>query len=122
MLTPSLYGAPERLQDGGAEVADGEGVAQARMDGRDQWEMAKPGGRGASRKDGEVLAEVHVHHIGPHGEDRGDDGRLGTVELAKAPYGESQTYHAGVVAQALEMGRGCDRAGRRGTRSHEPGS
>ena len=30
-LTPSLYGAPECLQDGRAKVANGEGVAQARM-------------------------------------------------------------------------------------------
>src|SRR5215212_7912734 len=106
MLTPPLYGAPERLQDGRAEIADGEGVAQARVDGEDQRQPVKPGGRGPDRKDGKVLAEVHVHHIGPCGNDRSDDCRLGTVELAKAPYGESQTYNAGVVAQALQTWRG----------------
>jgi hypothetical protein len=49
---------------------------------------------------------VNVHHIGPRGEDRGDDCRLGTVELTKTSDGESHSYNAGVVAQALEIRRG----------------
>jgi hypothetical protein len=59
------------------------------VDGEDQRQTMKPCGRSPDREDGEVFAEVHVHHVGPRGEDRGDDGRLGTVELAKQPYGES---------------------------------
>src|SRR5215213_5359483 len=76
------------------------------MDGEDQRQAVEPGGCGPNREDGEVLAEVHVHHIGPCGEDGGEDGHLGGVELAKAPYGETQAYHAGVVAEALEVRRG----------------
>jgi hypothetical protein len=75
------------------------------MDGEDKWEMVKPGGRSPDRKDGEIFAEVYVHRIGSRGEDRGDDRRLQTVELAKAPYGKSHSYHAGVVAQALQTWR-----------------
>ena len=61
VLPPSLYRAPDRLQDGRAKVADGEGVAQARMDGEDQRQMVNPGGRGPYREDGEVFAEMYVH-------------------------------------------------------------
>src|SRR5215213_1709388 len=106
VLSPALYGAPERLQYGRAKVADGESVAQARMDGEDQRQMMKPGCCGSERDDGEVFAEVHVHHIGSYGEDGDQDSRLGSVELAKTSDGESQAYHAGVVAQALEIRRG----------------
>src|SRR5215208_4045350 len=105
MLTPSLYRVPERLQDGRAKVADGEGVAQARMYGEDQREMVKPGGRSPDWEDGEVFAEMNVHHIGPCGKDRGDDRCLRTVELANQPQGESHSYHACVVAKALEIRR-----------------
>ena len=58
------------------------------MDGEDQRQAMKPGGRGPDGEDGEVFAKVNVHHIGPRGEDRGEDCRLGSVELAKASYGE----------------------------------
>src|SRR5215210_1510195 len=76
------------------------------MDGEDQRQTVKPGGRGSEREDGEVFAQVNVHHIGPRGNDRCDDRRLGSVELAKAPYGESHSYHAGVVSNALKIRRG----------------
>jgi hypothetical protein len=76
------------------------------MDGEDQRQTIKPGGRRSERDDGEVFAEMYVHHIGPQGEDRGDDCRLGGVELAKTSDGESKTYYAGVAAQALEIRRG----------------
>jgi hypothetical protein len=105
VLTPPLYGPPERLEDARAKVADREGVAQAHMDGEDQREMMKPGGRSPDRENGEVFAKVNVHHIGPQGEDGGDDLRLESVELAKAPQGESHSYHAGVLAEALEIRR-----------------
>jgi hypothetical protein len=72
------------------------------MDGEDQRQTMKPGSRGPDREDGEVFAEVHVHHIGP----RGEDCHLGSVELAKTSDGESHSYHAGVVAQALKIRRG----------------
>src|SRR5215212_9984408 len=67
--------------------------------------MVKPCGRSPDREDGEVFAEMNVHHIGSCGKDRGDDCRLRTVELAKAPQGESHSYHACVVAKALEIRR-----------------
>src|SRR5215216_991108 len=76
VLTPPLYGPPERLEDARAKVADREGVAQAHMDGEDQREMMKPGGRSPDRENGEVFAKVNVHHIGPQGEDGGDDRRV----------------------------------------------
>src|SRR5215218_3777588 len=76
------------------------------MDGEDQRQTMKPGSRGPDRDDGEVLAEVNMHHIGPRGEDRGDDCRLGTVELAKALDGKSQAYDSGMVSKALEIRRG----------------
>ena len=76
------------------------------MDGEDQRQTVKPGGRSPYREDGEVLAEVYVHHIGPRGEDRGEDCCLGSVELAEQPYGKSHSYYAGVAAQALEIRRG----------------
>src|SRR5215217_983635 len=101
MLTPSLYGTPERLQEGRAKVANGEGVTQTRMDGEDQRQAVEPGGRRPYRDDGEVFAEVNMHHIGPCGKDRGDDCRLRSVELAKAPQGDSHSYQACVVAKAL---------------------
>jgi hypothetical protein len=106
VLPPAFYGPPERLQDSRAEVADGEGMAQARVDGEHQRQVVEPGGRSPDREDGEVLAEVHVHHVGPRGEDGGEDGRLGGAELAKAPYGEPHSYHAGVLSEALEVRRG----------------
>src|SRR5215212_1852905 len=106
VLSPSLYGTPERLQEGRAKVADGEGVTQTRMDGEDQRQAMEPGGRGPYREDGEVFAEVYVHHIGPRGNDRGDDRRLGSVELAKTSDGESNSYNAGVCSKALEIRRG----------------
>src|SRR5215218_5363191 len=106
VLTPPLYRAPECLQDGRAKVADGEGMVQARMDGEDQRQMMKPGDCGSERDDGEVFAEVHVHQVGPQGEDGGDDRRLGSVELANAPQGESHSYNARVVAETLEIRRG----------------
>ena len=49
---------------------------------------------------------MHVHHIGPRGNDRCEDSRLGSVELTKTSDGQSQAYNAGVVAQALEIRRG----------------
>jgi hypothetical protein len=61
--------------------------------------MARPGGRRGPRR------SVRAPH-GPRSEDRGDDGRLGTVELAKQSYGKSHSHNAGVVAEALETGRG----------------
>src|SRR5829696_2001675 len=76
------------------------------MDGEDQRQMMKPGDRGSERDDGKVFAKVNMHHIGSYGEDRGDDCRLRSVELAKAPYGESHSYHAGVVSKALKIRRG----------------
>ena len=106
VLTPSLYWAPERLQDGRPKVADGKGVAQARMDGEDQRQTIKPGGRGSDREDGEVFAKVNMHHIGSYGEDRGDDCRLRSVELAKAPDGQPHSYHAAVISKALKIRRG----------------
>src|SRR5215213_4182302 len=106
VLSPPLYGAPESLQDGRAKVTDGEGVAQARMDGEDKWETVKPGGRSSERENGEVFAEVYVHHIGPRGKDRGDDRRLGSVELTKMSDGQSHSYHAGVASKALKIQRG----------------
>ena len=66
----------------------------------------KPCGHCPYREDGEVFTEVYVDHIRPRGKDRSQYRRLGTVELAKAPYGESQTYHAGVVSEALQTWRG----------------
>ena len=76
------------------------------MDSEYERQTMKPGSRGPDREDGEVLAEVNVHQIGPQGEDRGDDRRLGSVELAKAPQGKSHSYHAGVVSKALKIRRG----------------
>jgi hypothetical protein len=46
-----------------------------------------------------------VHHVGLRSEDQGEDCRLRTVELAEQSYGESHSYHAGVVAQALQTRR-----------------
>ena len=56
VLTPSLYGAPDRLQEGRAKVADCEGVVQARVDGEDQRQTMELGGRGPGGEDGEVFA------------------------------------------------------------------
>jgi hypothetical protein len=106
VLPPSLYGAPKRLQDGRAKVADGKGVAQARMDGEDQRQTIKPGGRGPNGEDSEVFAKVYVHHIGPRGNDRGEDSRLGSVELTETSDGQSQAYNAGVVTETFEIRRG----------------
>jgi hypothetical protein len=64
------------------------------------------GGRHPGGKDRENLAEVDVHQVGPRSQDRGQDGCLQAVELAEAPNGKSQTYHAGVVAEVLEVQRG----------------
>jgi hypothetical protein len=93
-------------RDGRAKIANGEGVAQARMDSEDQRQTIKPGGRSPDRDDGEVFAKVDVHHIGPQGEDRSDDCRLESVELTKTSDGESHSYYAGVVSKALETWRG----------------
>jgi hypothetical protein len=106
VLSPTLYLTPESLQNGGAKVADGKGVAQARMDGEDQRQTMKPSGRSPDREDGEVLAKVNVHHIGSRSKDRGDDCCLGSVELTKTSDGESKAYHASVVAEALKVRRG----------------
>ena len=38
---------------------------------------------------GEILAEVDVYHVGPRSQERGEQGRLGTVELLEVPDGES---------------------------------
>jgi hypothetical protein len=58
---PPLYRASDPLQVSRAKVADDEGVAQASMDGKYQWEMVKPGGRSPDWKDCEVFAEVYVN-------------------------------------------------------------
>jgi hypothetical protein len=71
------------------------------VDGEDQRKAVEPGGRHPDRDDGEVLPEVDVHQVGPGAEDGGEDSRLGGVELAKAPYGEPHSYHAGLVSEAL---------------------
>jgi hypothetical protein len=76
------------------------------MDGEDQRQTMKPGGHRSDREDGEVFAEMYVHQICPQGEDRGDDCRLGSVELAKTSEGQPQAYNAGVVSKALEIRRG----------------
>src|SRR5215217_6070021 len=83
------------------------------MDGEDQRQAVEPGGRRPDREDGEVFSKVDVYHIGSCGEDRGDDRRLGSVELAKAPDGQPQAYNAGMFSEALEIRRG------RRTRGHD---
>ena len=60
----------------------------------------KPGGR-SDREGSEFFSKVDMYHICSCGEDRGDDRRLGSVELAKAPHGEPQAYNAGVLSEAL---------------------
>src|SRR5215217_2388969 len=83
------------------------------MDGEYQRQAVEPGGRRPYREDGEVFSKVDVYHIGSCGQDQGDDRRLGSVELAKTSDGQPQAYHAGVVAEALEIRRG------RRTRGHD---
>src|SRR5215213_10454414 len=76
------------------------------MDGEDQRQAVEPGGRGPDGEDGEVFSKVDVHNIGSCGEDRGDDRRLESVELAKAPDGQPQAYNAGMFSEALKIQRG----------------
>ena len=83
------------------------------MDGEYQRQAVEPGGRRPYREDGEVFSKVDVYHIGSCGEDRGDDRRLESVELAKAPDGQPQAYNAGMFSEALEIRRG------RRTRGHD---
>jgi len=83
------------------------------MDGEDQRQAVEPGGRRPHRKDGKVFSKVDVYHIGSCGQDGGDDRRLGSVELAKAPDGQPQAYNAGMFSEALEIRRG------RRTRGHD---
>jgi hypothetical protein len=52
-----------------------------------------------------------VYQVAPRNQDRGQDGSLRAVELTETSYGKSQTYHAGVVAEALEARRGEQASG-----------
>jgi len=51
-------------------------VAQARVDGEDQRQTMKPGGR-SDREGSEFFSKVDMYHVCSCGEDRGEDGRLG---------------------------------------------